>query len=67
MAHVVTIERAEAAPGVDYREMRGLGNGDDAHLLVLSPNEMLAAVERLRRHRDEEVGGDDRTRLWTGA
>src|SRR5215470_2756724 len=25
MAHVVTIERAEAAPGVDYCEMRGLG------------------------------------------
>ena len=52
MAHLLTIEHAEAAPGLDYREMRGLG-GADAELLVLSPSEMVAAVERLRGNREE--------------
>jgi hypothetical protein len=49
------MEHAEAAPGFDYREMRGLGDGDDSELLVLSPSELLAAVEQLRGTREEVI------------
>jgi hypothetical protein len=67
MARLVTIERADPAPGIDYREMRGLGDGEDADLLVLSPDEMVAAIERLRRNREEVSNRGDGARARVGA
>ena len=66
MARVVTMEHAEAAPAFDYREMRGLGGGEDSELLVLSPSELLAAVERLRESKEEVIRGEG-SRVRAGA
>ena len=52
MSRLVTLQHAEPPPvGHRYAEMAGLGGQEEHALLLVTPDEMVAAVERLRRAR----------------